>query len=167
MTVTVEVISDIEDDTEQPADETIMRWCQAAIAGAQGLKSTPANCDISVRVVDESESAALNSQYRHKDNPTNVLSFPSDLPDSVAALLETYPLGDLVICHAVVQREAKQQGKPLIDHWAHMVVHGVLHLLGFDHLNDSDAEQMESLEVKILTSFNIDDPYENRSISTI
>lgn len=166
MTVTVEVISDTADTTGQPQADTIKQWCQAALQAAQGQKTVPEHSEISVRVVDETESAALNSQYRHKDKPTNVLSFPSDLPGSVAALLETYPLGDLVICQSVVEREASEQHKRLNDHWAHMLVHGVLHLLGFDHQNDSDAEQMESLEVTILASLNITDPYENRSIST-
>lgn len=165
MTVTVEVICDTTDKAGQPDADAITHWCQAAIKGADGLRNVPENSDINVRIVDESESAALNSQYRHKDRPTNVLSFPSDLPDAVSAILETYPLGDLVICQSVVQREAHEQGKSLNDHWAHMVIHGVLHLLGFDHQNDSEAEQMESLEVKILTSFNINDPYEDRSIS--
>ena len=166
MIATVEVTSDITDDTEQPAADLISQWCQAALLGVAHLKSTKDHCEISVRVVDESESATLNSQYRNKDKPTNVLSFPSDLPAAVSALLDTYPLGDLVICHAVVQQEAEAQNKPVSDHWAHLVVHGVLHLLGFDHQNDSDAEEMEALEVSILKSLNIDDPYEDRSIST-
>lgn len=166
MNATVEVISDIADDSDQPDAELISQWCQAALMGAAHLKSTVEDCEISVRMVDESKSAGLNSQYRQKDNATNVLSFPSDLPPSISAVLETYPLGDLVICNAVVKQEALAQHKQLNDHWAHLVIHGVLHLLGFDHQDDQDAEQMEALEVSILKSLNIDDPYEDRSIST-
>lgn len=166
MIATVEVISDITDDSDQPDTDQITRWCQAALLGSAQDKHRANHCEISVRVVDESVSASLNSQYRHKDNATNVLSFPSDLPPAVSAMLEVYPLGDLVICSAVVKQEAISQHKPLHDHWAHLVVHGVLHLLGFDHQEDNDAEQMEALEVSILQSLNIDDPYEDRSLST-
>ncbi|GFZ81379.1 hypothetical protein GCM10011403_25780 [Pseudohongiella nitratireducens] len=164
MTATVEVIRDITDEAEQPDADTIAAWCQTALLAAGNLKPVADNAEISVRIVSEAESAELNSQYRNKANPTNVLSFPSDLPASVATLLDTLPLGDLVICQAVVSREAGEQNKSLSDHWAHMVIHGVLHLLGFDHQNDSDAEQMENLEIDILKSLNIADPYENRSI---
>lgn len=167
MTATVEVTSDIADDEAQPAAATVTRWCLAAlVVAADKQKTIPEHIEISIRVVTETESATLNAQYRNKPNPTNVLSFPSDLPASVSALLDCYPLGDLVICQAVIQREADEQNKPLMDHWAHMVVHGVLHLLGLDHQNDSDAEHMEAMEVNILKSLDIADPYENRSISS-
>ncbi|WP_221074216.1 rRNA maturation RNase YbeY [Agarivorans aestuarii] len=111
--------------------------------------------EITVRIVDEAESQALNSQYRNKDKPTNVLSFPFEAPPGVLLPL----LGDLVICRQVVEREAEEQGKAVFDHWAHMVVHGSLHLLGYDHIEDQEAEEMEALEIAVLTKLGISNPY--------
>ena len=110
---------------------------------------------MTVRIVDEAESHALNLNYRGKDRPTNVLSFPFECPDEVELPL----LGDLVICRQVVEREAQEQDKPLMAHWAHMVVHGSLHLLGYDHIEDDEAEEMESLETQIMTELGFADPY--------
>ncbi len=110
--------------------------------------------ELSLRIVDSPESQLLNKQYRGKDKPTNVLSFPladENLPIPV--------LGDLVICAPVVEREAQEQKKVIEAHWAHMVVHGVLHLLGYDHENDTEAECMEALEVKVMASMGYADPY--------
>jgi len=112
-----------------------------------------------VRLVDEQESADLNLNYRHKAGPTNVLSFPFEPPPGV----RDSHLGDLVICAQVVRREAMEQGKPEADHWAHMLVHGVLHLLGYDHQDETEAERMESLERRILASCHIPDPYRDAS----
>ena len=111
---------------------------------------------LTIRVVDVDESQALNKQYRNKDTPTNVLSFPSQLPD----FIEPDYLGDLVICAAVVDAEAKQQNKAVDAHWAHMLVHGVLHLAGYDHIEDTQAEEMEALETKIIVSMGYAAPYE-------
>ncbi|MEE1672643.1 rRNA maturation RNase YbeY [Agarivorans aestuarii] len=111
--------------------------------------------EITVRIVDEAESQALNSQYRNKDKPTNVLSFPFEAPPGVSLPL----LGDLVICRQVVEKEAEEQGKAVFDHWAHMVVHGSLHLLGYDHIEDQEAEEMEALEIAVLTKLGISNPY--------
>ena len=108
-----------------------------------------------IRVVDEAESQALNRDYRGRDQPTNVLSFPFEPPPGVPS----EHLGDLVICAPVVAREAAEQGKPLAHHWAHMVVHGVLHLRGYDHVEAADAETMEAKERQILAQFQIPDPY--------
>jgi len=113
--------------------------------------------EITVRIVDIAESQQLNHQYRAKNNATNVLSFPFEAPPEITLNL----LGDLVICAEIVKLEAKQQNKPESAHWAHMVVHGTLHLLGFDHINDDDAEHMEELEISILNKLSIDDPYQN------
>lgn len=111
--------------------------------------------ELTLRFVDEEESQQLNYQYRHKDKPTNVLSFPFECPPDIPIQL----LGDLVICVPVVMKEATEQNKSFSAHLTHMIVHGVLHLLGYDHIEDDEAEEMESLEVDILAKLNIDDPY--------
>ncbi|EPC00950.1 hypothetical protein L861_15440 [Litchfieldella anticariensis FP35 = DSM 16096] len=111
--------------------------------------------ELTVRFVDAVESRSLNRDYRGKDRPTNVLSFPFDAPAGIELPL----LGDLVICHEVVVREANEQDKSLTAHYTHMVVHGTLHLLGYDHIQDSEAERMERLEGEILARFGIADPY--------
>ncbi len=112
--------------------------------------------EVTVRIVESEESQALNHQYRDKNKPTNVLSFPFEVPEGVELDL----LGDLVICATVVEQEAAEQNKVLVDHWAHMVIHGCLHLLGYDHISDDEAEEMEALEVKLLKNLTICDPYQ-------
>jgi probable rRNA maturation factor len=119
------------------------------------LGDEPAPVELVIRIVDEPESRALNARYRGKDKPTNILSFPFEAPPGIEMNL----LGDLVICAAVVAREAREQHKPLDHHWAHMVVHGVLHLRGYNHLDDKQASEMETLEKQILEGFGIADPY--------
>ncbi len=113
------------------------------------------NTELTIRLVDIDESQQLNAQYRGKDKPTNVLSFPFEAPKGIELNL----LGDLVICADIVETEAQQQTKAINAHWAHMVVHGCLHLLGYDHINDLDAEQMEALEIDILTKLGFNNPY--------
>ena len=132
-----------------PTTSQFQAWLDAAILPLQ------TEAEVTVRIVDESESQQLNKQYRTKDYPTNVLSFPFHAPPGIELPL----LGDLVICAPVVAREADEQNKALLAHWAHMVVHGSLHLLGFDHINDDDAEQMEAEEIAILQQLGIDNPY--------
>jgi probable rRNA maturation factor len=110
---------------------------------------------LTIRIVDEAESADLNQRYRQKVGATNVLSFPADLPDEIDLPL----LGDLVICAPLVQAEARLQGKPLDAHWAHLVIHGSLHLLGYDHIETAEAEEMESLEIRLLQQLGLPDPY--------
>jgi probable rRNA maturation factor len=134
-----------------PTPGSFRRWVAAALSGARHRK--PA--ELSIRIVGAREGRALNRQYRGKDYATNVLSFPVDLPQGVAPPL----LGDLVICAPVVAREAREQGKVPRDHYAHLTVHGVLHLLGFDHQDERDAARMESLEKRILAGLGIADPY--------
>lgn len=134
-----------------PDEDDIRRWIGAALAGHREGRDT----EVCVRLVDSEEMTALNSRYRGKNGPTNVLSFPSDLP----AELELPLLGDIVICAPVVAREAAEQHKATGAHWAHMTVHGTLHLLGYDHIEDSDAALMEALETRILATLDIPCPY--------
>lgn len=137
-------------DENIPSEEDFRSWVAAA------LPADKLNSELTIRVVGFDESRSLNAQYRQKDKPTNVLSFPSELPPDLQIPL----LGDLVICAGVVEREALEQGKTLLAHWAHMVVHGTLHLLGYDHETDADAEVMEALETRILGTLGFPAPYE-------
>lgn len=134
-----------------PSPASFRRWAEAALRGARRRKAT----ELSIRIVDSAEGRALNRDYRGKDYATNVLSFPAELPPGIALPL----IGDLAICAPVVAREAAEQGKAPRDHWAHMTVHGVLHLLGYDHIEDAEAEAMEALETRILAGLGIADPY--------
>lgn len=119
------------------------------------------DCEIGIACVDLSESHELNLQYREKDKPTNVLSFPSDIPEEMLNVLDAEPLGDLVICIPVVLQEASEQQKTPIDHFTHLLVHGVLHLLGYDHeTSEAEAEEMEALEIEILKKLGIANPYQ-------
>lgn len=113
--------------------------------------------EMTLRFVGIDESQALNSQFRGKDKPTNVLSFPFESPPGMEMPL----LGDLVICAPVISQEAQEQGKLVSHHYAHMIVHGILHLLGYDHIDDAQAEEMEALEIRILAELDIDDPYQD------
>jgi probable rRNA maturation factor len=132
-----------------PDDDAFRRWVGAALAGRRET------AELTVRIVDEAEGRALNARWRGRDYATNVLSFPAELPPGVALPL----LGDLVVCAPVVAREAAEQGKSEADHWAHLVIHGTLHLLGFDHESESDAVVMEGLERELLAGLGIGDPY--------
>ena len=119
------------------------------------------DCEIGIACVDLAESHELNLQYREKDKPTNVLSFPSDIPEEMLSLLDAEPLGDLVICIPVVLQEATEQQKTPINHFTHLLVHGVLHLLGYDHeTSEAEAEEMEALEIEILKKLGIANPYQ-------
>ena len=149
MSVVVDVQRVVDDG---PDEEDIRRWVQAALA-AEGRDG---DAELTVRIVGEDEITELNRCYRHKDRPTNVLSFPFEAPPGV----ETDLLGDLVIAAPVVAREAREQGKPLTAHWAHLVVHGTLHLLGHDHQTEAEAEIMEGREIAILASLGYPDPYQ-------
>jgi probable rRNA maturation factor len=135
-----------------PAEQALAGWIVAALeyAGWQGGAA-----QLTVRIVDQEEGRALNRTWRHKDQPTNVLSFPFEPMPGVELPL----LGDLVICAPVVRREALDQGKAELAHWAHLVVHGVLHLLGYDHQAETEADEMEALETAILSGLGYPDPY--------
>lgn len=128
---------------------------QFTLWATQAVRAENVELEITIRIVDEAESHELNLTYRGKDRPTNILSFPFECPEEVELPL----LGDLVICRQVVEKEAVEQGKPLLAHWAHMVVHGSLHLLGYDHIEDDEAEEMEALETRIMQGLGFDDPY--------
>ena len=137
-----------------PASDSIRDWVQRALE----LTGPGRDVDVSVRIVDEQEMRVLNRDYRDQDKSTNVLAFPAGdagfVPPGERPLL-----GDIVVCAGVVAREAEEQGKPLHDHWSHMLVHGTLHLLGHDHVTDLEAEAMEALERRVLASLGIADPY--------
>lgn len=139
-----------------PAESDFQRWAEAALAAAAAFENRGTG-DIAIRLVEAEEIRQLNRDYRHKDKPTNVLSFPFDMPDGVDGVAPI--LGDLAICAEVVAQEAAEQGKTLDAHWAHMVVHGTLHLLGYDHIEDDEAETMEALEIAILQQLGFDNPY--------
>jgi probable rRNA maturation factor len=136
-----------------PSAASFRKWVAAA------LDRRIREADLSIRIVGEDEGRALNRHYRGKDYATNVLSFPAELPEGLPKGVKLPLLGDLVICAPVVAREAAEQGKPLNDHYAHLTVHGALHLLGWDHENEADAEAMEALERQILAGLGVADPY--------
>ncbi|KJG12272.1 MULTISPECIES: rRNA maturation RNase YbeY [Photobacterium] len=137
------------DETGLPTEAEFQQWLNAAVTPFQ------ADAEVTIRLVDKQESHALNLEYRGKDRPTNVLSFPFEAPPEIEMNL----LGDLIICRQVVEAEALEQQKPLNAHWAHMVVHGSLHLLGYDHIEDDEAEEMEALETEIMQNMGFIDPY--------
>jgi probable rRNA maturation factor len=143
-----------------PADSALVAWATAALSSVQPSRA------VLIRLVDEDESRQLNRSYRNTDRPTNVLSFGAGLDEATMRVLgdadEAIPLGDLVICASVVREEADGQGKSEEAHWAHMVIHGVLHLLGHDHQHAGEAEEMESLEREIMAGLGFADPYAAR-----
>ncbi len=137
---------------EPPSESELQRWADLALCD-----DVPAQ--VSIRIVDEAESQQLNSSYRGKDRPTNVLSFPMQLPEELDLPMQ----GDLVICAPVVEREAREQHKTSRAHWAHMVIHGMLHLQGYDHIEDDEAQHMERLEIELLQQLGFANPYESPS----
>ncbi len=142
-------VQHITEVVDVPSQETLEQWSLAA------LRAEREQVELVIRLVDVAEIQNLNREYRGKDRPTNILTFPSYLPKVVDSSL----LGDIIICAPVVLSEAAEQGKPPQFHWAHMVVHGVLHLLGYDHQEEAEAVVMEQLERKVLACLNIQDPY--------
>ncbi len=137
----------------QPTDAQLESWVNAV------LVNLDEDFEVVIRIVDETESAQLNETYRNKQGATNILSFPFEEPEGVD--LDLSLLGDLVICAPVLEREAAEQNKPLHNHWAHIVIHGTLHLLGYDHIDDADAEEMEAKEIALLQTLSIPNPYED------
>ncbi|ABE54102.1 protein of unknown function UPF0054 [Shewanella denitrificans OS217] len=137
------------DSNQLPSQADFETWVRTA------LGNTLDTAELTIRLVEIAESQSLNHDYRGKDKPTNVLSFPFEAPPGMELPL----LGDLVICVAVVEQEALEQNKPLQAHWAHMVIHGCLHLLGYDHIIDQEAEEMESLETQLIEGLGFSNPY--------
>ncbi|MFT8211502.1 MAG: rRNA maturation RNase YbeY [Symbiopectobacterium sp.] len=148
-----QVILDLQIASENtaglPSEQDFQRWLEAVLPQFQP------EAEVTIRIVDEAESHELNHTYRGKDKPTNVLSFPFEAPPEVELLL----LGDLIICRQVVEQEAIEQQITTESHWAHMVIHGCLHLLGYDHIEDDEAEEMEALETEIMQQMGYADPY--------
>lgn len=135
-----------------PSQQQFETWAKTAL---QHIDDSPKNCELVIRLVDETESATLNKTYRNKQGATNVLSFHYEMTGDD----EHCELGDLAICAKLVEKEAAEQQKPLEAHWAHLTIHGILHLLGFDHENEQDATTMEALERNIMQTLHYDDPY--------
>ncbi len=138
-----------------PSDEDIQQWVTTTLQ----VQGHSPDAEMTVRIVGTDEISALNETYRHKSGPTNVLSFPVDMPPEVELDL----LGDVIIAADVVAAEAAAQGKPEMAHWAHMVVHGSLHLLGYDHLDETEAQTMENLEIRILEQLGYPNPYQQKA----
>ncbi len=137
------------DDSGCPTEADLRLWAETA------LQSSDDEWEVTVRIVDEAEITELNATYRHKNKPTNVLSFPFEAPPGV----DIHLLGDLIVCASVVEQEARDQGKASSAHWAHMIIHGMLHLQGYDHVVDDEAEEMENLEILFLQQLGFPDPY--------
>ncbi|PPD39622.1 MAG: rRNA maturation RNase YbeY [Methylobacter sp.] len=144
-------IQRIVESEGQPDAASFQQWADITLA------NLGEDTEMVIRIVGTEESAGLNENYRHKQGPTNILSFPFEAPEIEG--FQSNLLGDLVICAPVLATEAQQQNKPLLDHWAHIVIHGILHLLGYDHINDDEAEEMENKEIAILQKLNIPNPY--------
>ncbi len=149
MSIELDLQLAVENEADLPTTEEFSTWLEAAVTPFQS------QAEVTIRIVDSEESHQLNLDYRGKDKPTNVLSFPFEAPPGIELDL----LGDLIICRQVVEQEAVEQDKPLKAHWAHMVVHGSLHLLGYDHIEDDEAEEMESLETELMQKLGFEDPY--------
>ncbi|NRA23974.1 MAG: rRNA maturation RNase YbeY [Oleispira sp.] len=143
----------VEKENGLPTKEQLTQWAHAALI----TRTEHEEPELTIRIVDEAEGQEINREYRGKDKPTNVLSFPFEAPAHVPIPL----LGDLIVCKQVVEREAVEQEKTLTAHWAHMIVHGCLHLLGFDHIGDEEAEEMEGIERVILAELGFEDPYKD------
>ncbi len=154
-TLEVDWQNTLDSSSDQPLLQQVQEWCEAALQDSGDF-------EIAIRIVGLDESQSLNHEYRDKNRPTNVLSFPFELPPGLPeeAMPKPLPLGDLVICAPLVQSEAKAQGKTAEAHWAHLLIHGTLHLQGYDHIIDSEAEEMEELEREILSRFGYPDPYQ-------
>jgi len=166
-TLNVDVQNALDDQSEGPEENLLSQWANLAYEKAKTLNVglvDSGELDVTIRVVEAPEITQLNRDYRGKDKATNVLSFPfeNDMPELPVDMSDEWGvnlLGDVVICHSVIAEEAQQQSKSVADHYAHMIVHGILHLCGYDHLDDETAEEMEGIEVAILSQKQIANPY--------
>ncbi len=154
MNVRVDILND-SSALWTPEPEACKSWIASALANANYTKK----CGLSLRIVDDEDSKKLNTDFRGIKKPTNVLSFPANIPATVAAQMGMTFLGDLVICAPVLEQEALSQNKPLEAHWAHIVIHGTLHLLGYDHETENQAVIMEKLEIDVLKGLGYTNPY--------
>lgn len=141
------------DEVIPVSDAELRHWIQLTLQECQK------QAELTLRLVDAPEITYLNFTYRKKNQTTNVLAFPANLPKEIA--LEYPLLGDIIVCPLVIQQESIDQSKPLVAHWAHIVIHGTLHLLGYDHINEADANIMQSLETKLLVALDFNDPYKD------
>lgn len=139
----------IASNTFIPSRYFLQRWVNKALS-----KQVTSN-QVNIRLVSKKESAELNSRFRHKKGPTNILSFPFEPPPGISSAF----LGDLVVCAALVNQQAKQQAKTRLAHWAHLIIHGCLHLIGYDHIHNKDANKMETLEIRLLKELGYENPY--------
>lgn len=142
-----------------PHPSQFKEWVGVVFSNNILTSKNPANLELTIRLVDEEEIIDLNGTYRHKAEPTNVLSFAECIPEQLEKKLNYNVLGDIVICASVVESEAKKQNKELLSHWAHMVIHGILHLLGYDHENLQEANEMENLEINLMKQLGFTSPY--------
>lgn len=145
-----------------PMKAEVHAWLEQAFQA--GARNTSRQCEVAVRIVGKAESRKLNKQFRQQDEATNVLAFPAGSPDGMTGLPEDEirALGDLVICGPLVEAEAEEQGKSPASHWGHLLVHGMLHLLGYDHQTSSQAAEMETMEKQLLADRGFEDPYRVR-----
>src|SRR5579862_4310248 len=150
------IIQHAADKTLAPSSALLRKWAKST------LRDQIEAAEITIRLVSIEEMTQLNESYRHKKGPTNVLSFPFSMPNNIE--IDPPILGDIVICSEVIHREAHEQGKTTDAHWAHMIVHGIFHLLGYDHVIDSEAEIMESLEIKCMQAMGFPNPYKMENI---
>ena len=142
-----------------PSLDELCLWANTALKLASNNNTSDLNFDMTLRIVNETEGKELNQTYRNKSNATNVLSFPFEVPENIPLNL----LGDIVICAPIVTKEAEIQHKTTQSHWAHLTIHGTLHLLGFDHVDDNEAKIMENLEITAMVSLGFTDPYMDNS----
>lgn len=149
MPITVD-IDNVSANKNVPSHSELASWCEHVL-----IRESKIDAELSIRIVDKDEIQQLNKNYRNKNKPTNVLSFPADLPEAVQLPL----LGDIIICAPIVEEEALAQQKELKSHWAHMLIHGTLHLLGHDHIDDNEAEIMEATEIQLMNGLGFVSPY--------